>query len=1141
MNFDDTAGSNLSKRLSLVALVCCVVSFFVAVTGLLGFLPGMSLLGSVFPGYIPMAPSTAFSFIFLSVILSIYRYRPVTGILHAGFVLLTGLVSLFGLLKFGEFFTSADSSFESLFMPALGKLGDIPVGIMSYMTGLGFFIAGIGVLNYALKNRLKKESRWPGFSVGASGGFVTLYSVLMLFGYIYKQPFLYGQGSVVPMALTTSIAFLFLGVGIITANGPGQLFTRSFAGDSTRARLLRVFLPLTILIILIEDAIDSLIEANAATLMTSILLMFIGITTMVVYWVAGVIGKRIDSAEDNVRQSEKRFRGVFNQAAVGVARLSPDGTWLSVNKKLCDIVGYSHKELLSKTFQDITHPDDLQTNLAYVHQLLEDEIQTYSMEKRYLKKNGDLVWVNLTVSLVRDTNNDPDYFISVIEDITERKQAKEKLRESEANLRDAQNMAKMGCWELDLASNRLNWSGSIFDIFEIDPKQFEASYESFIGAIHPDDRERANHAYTKSLVDKTPYEITHRLLMKDGRIKWLNEICRTEFNSHGEAVRSIGVVQDITGRKQAELALLQSEATIKNKLKAITEPDGDIRNLELADIIDTEALKSIMENFYQLTGMLGAVLDVSGKVLVAVGWQDICTEFHRRNPETLNNCKESDTILAQGVPEGTFKAYLCKNHLWDIVTPIMVGGKHLGNVFMGQYFLEDELPDYELFREQARKYGFDEREYLAALDRVPHFSKETVDAGMQFYSKLARIISTLSFSTIQQSRMLAETKRAEEALRESEEKLNALFTSLTEMVVMHELVLNKAGEAIDYRINDCNEVFTEVTGILKEDAVGKLASEVYQTDPPPHLKEFAQVAQGGDPQEFNIFYPSLDKHFMISVVSPQTGKFATITTDITAMMQIQELIVAKNVEMENYLYVASHDLRTPLVNIQGFSQRLKKQADSIKTLLAGKTLEPEILHELGRITDEEIPNTLSFVLSNIEKMDTLINGLLKLSRTGTVEMKIQKIDMNALFAKILQNLDFQIKEAHCDIHIDTLPVCYGDAALLDQLFTNIISNALKYSDSERALEISVDAKDIYNKVVYTIGDTGKGIAQKHLGRIWDVFYRIDPRSGKTGEGIGLSLVKRIVEKHKGKVWVESEENTGSVFHIELHNRSFAEF
>ncbi len=262
--------------------------------------------------------------------------------------------------------------------------------------------------------------------------------------------------------------------------------------------------------------------------------------------------------------------------------------------------------------------------------------------------------------------------------------------------------------------------------------------------------------------------------------------------------------------------------------------------------------------------------------------------------------------------------------------------------------------------------------------------------------------------------------------------------------------------------------------------------------------------------------------------------------NITERKHIQEMILAKNKEMENYLYVASHDMRTPLVNIQGFGQRLKKQAGLIKDLLSDKQLEPELLYQLANITDNDIPKTLSFILSNIEKMDNLINGLLKLSRTGRIEMNIKKIDMNDLLTKIIKRLDFQITEVGCKIHINTLPECYGDAALLDQLFSNIISNALKYYDSERTLEITVEAKQNYNRLIYTIRDNGIGIEQKQLDKIWDVFYRIDPNSDETGEGIGLSLVKRIVEKHKGKVWVESEINKGSDFHVELQKLNFTQ-
>ncbi len=226
----------------------------------------------------------------------------------------------------------------------------------------------------------------------------------------------------------------------------------------------------------------------------------------------------------------------------------------------------------------------------------------------------------------------------------------------------------------------------------------------------------------------------------------------------GEIMKLSGILRDITDKREAQEALEQSEPPLGNKLKAITEPEGDISTLELSDIIDTEVLLSMMKDFYPLTGVLRAILDVSRNVLVAVGWQDICTKFHRCNPDTLKNCIESDTFLTQGVPEGTFRSYRCKNYLWDIVTPIMIQGKHIGYVFMGQYFYQDEVPDLEFLRTQAKIYGFYEKEYLAALDRVPRFNKGTVEVGMQFYSKLAGFISTMTFSSLQQSRVLPPQK-----------------------------------------------------------------------------------------------------------------------------------------------------------------------------------------------------------------------------------------------------------------------------------------------------------------------------------------------------------------------------------------------
>ena len=151
--------------------------------------------------------------------------------------------------------------------------------------------------------------------------------------------------------------------------------------------------------------------------------------------------KQVDQA---LRESEARFRGTFEQAAVGMGHLALDGRWLRVNQRLCDIVGYTRQEFLALTVQDLTHPDDLETDLAYSQQVLVNEISTYSMEKRYFHKDGSLIWVDLTVSLMRAETGKPLYFIRVIQDISRRKEAEESQANLEQQLRQAQKMESIG-------------------------------------------------------------------------------------------------------------------------------------------------------------------------------------------------------------------------------------------------------------------------------------------------------------------------------------------------------------------------------------------------------------------------------------------------------------------------------------------------------------------------------------------------------------------------------------------------------------------------------------------------------------------------------------------------------------------------
>ncbi|AEH61289.1 PAS/PAC sensor signal transduction histidine kinase [Methanosalsum zhilinae DSM 4017] len=210
------------------------------------------------------------------------------------------------------------------------------------------------------------------------------------------------------------------------------------------------------------------------------------------------------------------------------------------------------------------------------------------------------------------------------------------------------------------------------------------------------------------------------------------------------------------------------------KIVDISQQKDDSCILNLSEIIDISAFQTMMEDFNRITGIASAIVDINGNVLVSVGWQDICTRFHRRHPDTLKNCIQSDTILTRNIAPGTFKKYRCKNNLWDMATPIVVCGHHLGNFFIGQYLYADEKLDLEQFRMHARKYGFDEDEYFAALDKVPRFTREKADEIMSFYLKITRMILSLSYSTVQLTRTLDEHRKAEEALRESRDLLDSI-------------------------------------------------------------------------------------------------------------------------------------------------------------------------------------------------------------------------------------------------------------------------------------------------------------------------------------------------------------------------------
>ena len=254
---------------------------------------------------------------------------------------------------------------------------------------------------------------------------------------------------------------------------------------------------------------------------------------------------------------------------------------------------------------------------------------------------------------------------------------------------------------------------------------------------------------------------------------------------------------------------------------------------------------------------------------------------------------------------------------------------------------------------------------------------------------------------------------------------------------------------------------------------------------------------------------------------------------------VNEQLLIKNKELEEFVYVTSHDLRSPLLNIQGFIEEINLCIDDIKDLLDSNDINDEIRNKISSIFDIDIFESMGYINRSIIKMDSLITGLIKVARTVKDKIKIEKIDMNILIKNVISNYEFKIKDKNIDIEISEIPMVKGDYSLMNQLFSNLIENAIRYMDKNRKGLIKIYGYEENNRSIYCIEDNGIGINEKNLFRVFDLFQRVNPTSIE-GEGIGLSIVKRIINKHHGNIWVESEPNKGSKFYISLPNLVFLE-
>jgi len=244
------------------------------------------------------------------------------------------------------------------------------------------------------------------------------------------------------------------------------------------------------------------------------------------------------------------------------------------------------------------------------------------------------------------------------------------------------------------------------------------------------------------------------------------------------------------------------------------------------------------------------------------------------------------------------------------------------------------------------------------------------------------------------------------------------------------------------------------------------------------------------------------------------------------------VLAQKNEEVEAFVYIVSHDLRVPLVNLQGFSKELERSCRELQGILQTTPLPASSEQTIQAILEEDIAGALRYISASTTKFQRLIDALLLLSRTGNLELRYETIEVRALVDTTLLSLRQSIELSGAEVVVDPVPNAVGDVTALGQVFSNLISNALKYLQPGRPgrLRIGGEVKDWIAH--YWVSDNGVGIPASAQRRLFQVFQRFHPELAP-GEGMGLAIVKRIVERHGGKVWAESGQGVGTTFHVTL--------
>ncbi|MBQ4672342.1 PAS domain S-box protein [Aeromonas dhakensis] len=803
--------------------------------------------------------------------------------------------------------------------------------------------------------------------------------------------------------------------------------------------------------------------------------------------------QELASIQSRLQQSETRFQATFEQAAVGIALVAPDGKWLRVNQRLCDMVGYQADELMGMTFQQITHPDDLFIDQTYVTQMLAGERQQYTLEKRYLRKGGEILWITLTVALVKNLKGEPDYFISVIEDNQQRKEAEEALRRNEGILRESQHLAKIGNWRWHIADDSHFWSPEIYRIYGRDPSLPPAIYPEVKKYFTQEGWRTIAQSVERCLQDGQPYECDAEVYHEHGDPAWIIARGAALRDSEGTIVELYGTVQDITERKLAEQQLLHNQQIALDTQRRARLAALNLMDDAISARIRAETTSSALRESEQrlLLAQEGAHIGIwewniqSGRLY----FSPECARLYGRSAEQLSEihtwqrCLHPDDkpridklladLPAGGkpvelefrilLPNGEVRWLSSKGSVYRDAQqrPLRLLGIHL------------DITERKLAEQQLRQLSL-------ALEQSPD--------GVFITDTQARIeyvnVAFLTTSGYQQSEVIGQTPTLLRSGLTPRATYIALWDAIKHGQRWHGEFINKRKDGSHYH------VLATVSPIRQENGV---------------VTHYVTVQ--ADITEKKLLGEELDqyRYHLEEMVDERTLQLA----------QAHQRAESANRAKSAFLANMSHEIRTPMNAILGLTYLLKRDTPD-------HTQQERL---------EKIDNAAQHLL-------TIINDILDLSKIDAGKMALEQSDfsLTAMLDNVSALMSEQARAKGLTIIVDigdTPAWVHGDITRLRQALLNYTANAIKFTEQGSVTLRVRPERQLGSDYLlrFEVEDTGIGISPEQTEKLFQAFEQADVSTTRKygGTGLGLAITSRLATLMGGDVGVSSTLGKGSCF------------